>query len=370
LSYLKIENLTFKYGNHIVLENINFQGSKGELIAIVGPSGCGKTTLLRLIVGILEPSEGSIILDNENITTKNIEHREIGYVPQNQSLFPHMSVFDNITFGLKSDHVKNKLNQILELVRISGLEDLLSRKPRELSGGQKQRVALLRAIAPLPKLLLLDEPLSNVDAHLREKLALFIRIIQSNSDVTTLFVTHDLDEAKMLADRLILMKDGQILQIGAPRDVTLVPKSIETANILGLKNVFTIRNMLSNKDSSTISLITDIGSLEIPSSLVPEHTKGVYIDPTKIDINPKVIKNNIILEGKILAIIPNLTIHQSTIIVQIGKNSIITSSRKLSISNNGQFAQIIHVQVPNNELTFQLNDLVTLSIPYNSFIFL
>ncbi|MHA1971822.1 MAG: ABC transporter ATP-binding protein [Candidatus Hodarchaeales archaeon] len=367
MAYLEVKNLAFSYNNHVVLENITFQASKGELIAIVGPSGCGKTTLLRLIVGILEPSEGSIFLDNRDITKKPIEHREVGYVPQNQSLFPHMTVIDNITFGLKSNNNEEKTDQIFELIRISGLEDLLSRKPRELSGGQKQRVALLRAIAPIPKLLLLDEPLSNIDSHLREKLALFIRSIQLNSHVTTLFVTHDLDEAKMLADRLILMKHGRILQIGSPRDVTLVPKSIETANILGLKNIFKIRSMLVTKERSMIILNTDIGVLKVPPSIVPRQADGVYIDPTKIKINSKELGYSIMLQGKILAIIPNLSIHQSTIIVQIAsKNSL----NLIHSDKRGLFGEVIHIQTSNSGLPYQLNDLVTISIPANSFTFL
>ncbi|MHA1966954.1 MAG: ABC transporter ATP-binding protein, partial [Candidatus Hodarchaeales archaeon] len=166
-----------------------------------------------------------------------MEMRNIGYVPQTPSLFPHQTVFENIAFGLKAQkwgklEVKSRVN---ELAKTGGIIQMLKRQPHELSGGQQQRVALMRALAPSPQLLLLDEPLSNIDTHLREHLAIYIRDIQKLYQITTLFVTHDLNEAKMLADKLIVLNVGKIVQIGSPINVVLRPNSVDVARTLGMK---------------------------------------------------------------------------------------------------------------------------------------
>jgi len=240
LPYFEVNGLYHRYEEQWILQDVSFSGKKGELIAIVGPSGCGKTTILKTIVGILSPQKGSITINSNDITNEPIEKRNVGYVPQNQGLFPHLSVYENIAFGLRAQKwKKNEIeSHIQDLAQISDLEAVLNRKPHEISGGQQQRVSLLRAIAPFPILLLLDEPLSNIDTQLREHLAIYIRKLQEEMQITTLFVTHDLDEAKMLADKLVVLNQGKVLQIGSPVDVNLNPKSIEVATTLGLKNLY------------------------------------------------------------------------------------------------------------------------------------
>jgi ABC-type sugar transport system ATPase subunit len=242
MAFFEVQNIFFKYEDHWILEDISFQVEKGELVAIVGPSGCGKTTLLRIFVGILNPQKGSVIIENKDILTQRIETRNIGYVPQNQGLFPHLNVYNNIAFGLEAQKwEKNEIKlRVGELSQMGGLATMIRRKPHELSGGQQQRVALMRALAPSPQLLLLDEPLSNVDTHLREQLAVYIRNIQKMADITTLFVTHDLNEAKMLADKLVVLSKGKIVQIGTSKDISLKPESIEAAKTIGLKNLYEI----------------------------------------------------------------------------------------------------------------------------------
>lgn len=322
MDYLVIKNLWFRYEEEWVLKNISFTGRKGELISIVGPSGCGKTTLLRTIVGILKPQKGTIFIDHKNITQLPIEKRLIGYVPQNQALFPHLTVYENIAFGLKARKLKRKQihTRVMELANLSGITELLHRKPHELSGGQKQRVSLLRALAPNPKLLLLDEPLSNIDAQLREQLALYIKLLQQVSNTTTIFVTHDLNEAKMLADKIIILDQGKILQINKPIELTHPPRSMKVAQILGLKNIFPIKNTHVAPDKDKIIINTPIGNFSIKylTNKVKEQKEealskfsAVYIDPTKIKIFRKkdepraLIDNENLLQGRILSVIPD-----------------------------------------------------------------
>lgn len=369
MAFFEVQNLFFKYNDHWVLEDISFKGGKGELIAVVGPSGCGKTTLLRILVGILTPQRGSTFVNEQNILEKSIETRNIGYVPQNQSLFPHQNVYDNIAFGLSAKKwPKTEIKKrVLKLAEMGGIGKMLKRRPHELSGGQQQRVALMRALAPSPQLLLLDEPLSNIDVQLREQLAIYIKNIQKLASITTLFVTHDLNEAKMLADKLIVMNEGKIEQLGSPYDVVLNPGSIDTARTLGLKNVFKITSLSIDELKQNVNLITEIGNFNIPNQSIFhswEKARGIYIDPTKIQVYKAPTSDTTLFLGDILANIPEPMIHQSTLLIKV---RIPNNEEKLDdiFSIKGQ-SKILRVQIPINESEYQIDDEVWIKIPVNS----
>lgn len=363
--FFEMKNLHFKYQDHFVLSNVSFQGKKGELIAIVGPSGCGKTTLLKSVVGILTPQVGSIFIDQKDITHTPIDKREIGYVPQDQSLFPHLTVYDNIAFGLVSqkwrkEHIKKR---VLELATLGGIGKLMKRRPHELSGGQQQRVSLLRALAPSPKLLLLDEPLSNIDAHLREHLAIYIKNIQRVSAITTLFVTHDLNEAKMLADKLIILNEGKILQLGSPMEVTLNPESVEAAVTLGLKNLYNLLSITENEEEKTAILSTDIGEIYIPIPLLKGSNttpSGVYIDPTQITVSKEKFTDLNNFEGQIIAIIPEPMVHQSTLLIRVIAQQ--SKVKKGNLTLDSSKNNVIRVQIPIKDERFQISDQVSIKI--------
>lgn len=362
--FFEMKNLYFKYQDHWVLYDVSFQGKKGELIAIVGPSGCGKTTLLKTVVGILIPQTGSIFIDQKEITYQSIDRREIGYVPQNQSLFPHLTVFDNIAFGLVSQKwpKEDVKKRVLELATLGGIEKLLKRKPHELSGGQQQRVSLLRALAPSPKLLLLDEPLSNIDAHLRDQLAIYIKNIQRVSAITTLFVTHDLKEAKMLADKLIILHEGKILQLGSPMEVTLNPDSVDAAVTLGLKNLYKIFSITEIEEGKKAILSTEIGEIYVPISLIrssKNEPSAVFIDPLEIPYSKEKFTEINCFEGQIIAIIPEPMVHQMTLLIRI----LVQHSTKIeNLMADPARNNVIRVQIPINNNSFKISDQVGIKI--------
>ncbi len=370
MTYIQLSNIYFRYDEEWILNGISFSGSKGELIALVGPSGCGKTTLLRIIVGTISPQRGLIILNDEDITKIPIEHRQVGYVPQNQSLFPHLTVYENIGFGLRLSKIENRV-RIMELSQYGGIKHILSRKPHEISGGQQQRVALLRALAPVPRLLLLDEPLSNVDTHLREQLALYIRSIQKMEKLTTIFVTHDINEAKMLADRIIVMEKGTILQSGTPFEVTNKPQSLQVARSLGLQNLFPLKIKQVSEGDHPLLYDSEIGELQVSSKQKMETFKditGCFIDPTKIKIDEQQFPKDLNKIGKILAIFPDRMTNLVTIIVQLrGKND---PNRRLedlipetSANSNHLFPTKLHIQISLEETSFAVGDIIPIRIP-------
>jgi putative spermidine/putrescine transport system ATP-binding protein len=235
---LELKNVTKKFGSFTAVENFSMEVDKGEFVSFLGPSGCGKTTILRMIAGFIDPTEGEIYILGQKVNDVPPYHRDTGLVFQNYALFPHLSVFDNIAFGLKyrkvpKGEIKERVSEMLELVRLPGLE---TRKPSELSGGQQQRIAMARALVIKPKLLLLDEPLSNLDAKLRENLRVELRQIQQEVGITSIFVTHDQEEALALSDRTIVMNEGKITQIGTPTEIYEEPQSVFVAQFIGQSN--------------------------------------------------------------------------------------------------------------------------------------
>lgn len=237
---LSVKNLTKIYEDKTVVDNVEFELKKGKMLCILGPSGCGKSTILNMIGGFVKPNSGQIILDGEDITNLTAEKRDITTVFQSYGLFYHMNVFKNIAYGLKFKNIdkttiENKVNEMIELVGLKGHEKKMI---DELSGGQRQRVALARSLVLSPKLLLLDEPLSNLDQKLRVSMRLLIKNIQKNLGTTMIFVTHDQNEAFELADDIILMNKGKIEQHSYPLDIYKNPKNNFVLNFIGDKNIF------------------------------------------------------------------------------------------------------------------------------------
>ena len=235
MATLELKHLTKKFGNFTAVNDINLNVKNGEMIALLGGSGCGKTTTLRMIAGFTEPTEGSIFVDGKDVGKIPPYKRNVGIFFQNYALFPHMTVFENVSFGLKlqklpKDEIQQRVGDILKLVKLFGME---KRYPRELSGGQQQRVALARALVTRPSILLLDEPLSNLDAKLRVEMQVEIKRIQKELGITTIIVTHDHEEAVSLADRVIVMNAGQVLQIGSPYEIFDHPRSAFIADFMG-----------------------------------------------------------------------------------------------------------------------------------------
>ena len=239
MSYIEFKNINKYFGSNHVLKGIDLQVEKGELLTLLGPSGCGKSTLLRCLAGLEEVQEGSVYLEGKDITHIDARLRQIGMVFQQYSLFPNMTVAQNLAFGLKIKKLSKEemKREVIKALQMVGLEEKANAYPAQLSGGQQQRVALARAIVTKPKVLLLDEPLSAIDAKLRKSLQVEIRRIQKELNITTIFVTHDQDEAMIMSDRICLLNEGHIEQIGTPISIYTEPKTKFAAGFIGNYNV-------------------------------------------------------------------------------------------------------------------------------------
>lgn len=241
---IEIRNITKHFGSFQALSDVSLDIPKGELVALLGPSGSGKTTLLRMIAGLEPIEEGRISFDDKDLTDVHVNQRDVGFVFQHYALFKHMTVFDNVAFGLKvrkrktrpsKEEIKKKVYELLELVKLSGFA---KRYPSQLSGGQRQRVALARALAVEPKILLLDEPFGALDAKVRKELRRWLRKLHNEIHVTSVFVTHDQEEALDVADRIVIMNNGKIEQIGTPSEVYDHPATPFVYDFLGNVNLF------------------------------------------------------------------------------------------------------------------------------------
>ncbi|WP_045392624.1 ABC transporter ATP-binding protein [Falsirhodobacter sp. alg1] len=235
--YVSLRGLTISYGNTVAVPSLDLNITKGELICLLGPSGCGKTTTMRAIAGLLTPTSGSITIDGRDVTRVSPARREVGLVFQSYALFPHLSVYENVAFGLrlkKATDIDAKVKSGLGTV---GLSDFAGRMPAELSGGQQQRVALARSLVMEPKVLLLDEPLSNLDARLRLEMRMELQRIQRETGVTMVFVTHDQAEALALADRIIVMRGGRIEQQGSAEEIYNRPATSFVADFVGFETI-------------------------------------------------------------------------------------------------------------------------------------
>ncbi len=238
---VRVEQVRKTYGKVEALKGVSLSFRSGALTAILGPSGCGKTTLLRSIAGFIEVDSGRILFDTEEVTGLPPQRRGTAMVFQNYALWPHMTVFENVAYGLRLQKVppadiRRRVLKVLKLVEIGNLADVESRKPSALSGGQQQRVALARALVVEPKVLLMDEPLSNLDAKVRQRLRAELRRLQKQVGITAIYVTHDQEEALALADTVVLMDQGTIVQTGTPQEIYLQPNTAFAAEFLGVSN--------------------------------------------------------------------------------------------------------------------------------------
>ena len=239
MSRLQLDGLAKSYGAARAVDGVTLDIAEGEMVVLLGPSGCGKTTILRMVAGFVPPTSGDIRLDGHSIARLPPYKRDLGLVFQSYALFPHMTVARNVAFGLEMRGTKGPSldARVAEMLRLTRLDALAARLPRELSGGQQQRVALARALAIRPRLLLLDEPLSNLDAALRGDVGRDIRLLQRSSGLTTVMVTHDQDEAMAMADRLVVMRDGRVQQTGTQEDLYERPAAPFVASFIGRSNM-------------------------------------------------------------------------------------------------------------------------------------
>ena len=239
---IKLEHLTKRFGDTVAVNDLSITLESGKLIALLGPSGCGKTTTLNMISGILPVSGGSIFFDDRDVTSLPPEKRGIGLVFQNYALYPHMTVLQNICFPMEIQRIpkKERIRRAEELAEMVHITPYLKRKPAELSGGQQQRVAIARALSKRPDVLLLDEPLSNLDAKLRVEMREEIRRIQREAGITTVFVTHDQEEALNMSDRIAVMRNGLFEQLGTPNEIYDRPKTAYVARFVGSANILTL----------------------------------------------------------------------------------------------------------------------------------
>ena len=240
MAKVSIERLKKQFGSSVAVSDFSLDIADGELVAFLGPSGCGKTTTLRMIAGFIDPTAGTIRIGETDVTPLPVHKRNTGMVFQRYALFPHMTVAQNVSFGLEMHKVPaaerdTRIRTVLDMVRMTELRD---RYPRQLSGGQQQRVAIARALAIQPKVFLLDEPLSNLDAKLRVEVREEIRALQQRLGLTTIFVTHDQEEALAIADRMAIMHDGKVQQVGAPQELYERPANLFVADFLGKMNLF------------------------------------------------------------------------------------------------------------------------------------
>jgi putative spermidine/putrescine transport system ATP-binding protein len=288
---LRLDRLSREFGTLNALRDVSLTIRKGEFIALLGPSGCGKSTTLNLIAGLLPATGGGIWLDDRRIDTLRPEERGFGMVFQNYALFPHMSVTRNIGFGLKMrgtprDEIRRRVDEAVGLVRLRGQEQKL---PGQLSGGQQQRVAIARAIAVEPPLVLMDEPLSNLDAKLRIEMRAEIRRIHNTLGATTIYVTHDQEEALSLADRIVVLRDGEVRQVGVPEDLFARPEHLDVAEFMGFRNV--LQGQVKAVDGEMA--LVDVGTAQVSGrmreNVKPGEAAAVAIRPD--DLHPAASTN-------------------------------------------------------------------------------
>lgn len=332
---LQLKNINKYFGKNHVIKNVNLNFEKGHFITFLGPSGCGKTTLLRMIAGFYEPDEGEILLNGKNIEKVPPYDRNTAMVFQEYALFPHMNVFDNVSYGLRvkkksKDEIEKRVKQALVLMQLEGME---KRFPNQMSGGQQQRVAVARALVMNPEVLLLDEPLSNLDAKLRENVRVELRQIQQKMGLSTIYVTHDQSEALSMSDAIVVLKDGIVHQVGTPQEIYFEPKTAFVADFIGTTNLISLKGESGNQVAYGGTVFTSSNPVkegsEYVASVRPE-SAGLSKNPVENQVNLKAhITNTMFLGEKVRyflrdaldkewivdAFDPGRTIHQGDVYV-------------------------------------------------------
>ncbi len=291
---VKFENITKKFNETTAVDNVSCNFEAGTLTTLLGPSGCGKTTSLRVIAGLERATSGKILIDNEDVTLLPATDRDVSMVFQSYALFPHMSVIENVSYGLKMINVNKDeyIQKSLDTLKLVNLEGYENRMPSELSGGQQQRVAVARAIVLEPKVLLFDEPLSNLDAKLRRQVREDIREIQQKLGVTTIYVTHDQEEALAISDKVIVMNNAVIAQEGSPKELYNFPKNQFVANFIGDANVVKAEVLDSSENNHKVKLAEMTVTIKSDRNL--NSSISVALRPEKIKIQKDKIENSII----------------------------------------------------------------------------
>jgi sulfate transport system ATP-binding protein len=265
---IEVKDINKRFGDFVALDNVSLNFPSGELTALLGPSGCGKTTLLRIIAGLELADSGRVLLEGEDASDTHVRERQVGFVFQHYALFRHMTVFDNVAFGLRvkprkqrlpEAEIKKKVGALLELVQLSWLGD---RFPSQLSGGQRQRIALARALAVEPRVLLLDEPFGALDAKVRKELRRWLRRLHDELHITSLFVTHDQEEALEVSDRVVVLNKGKVEQVGTPQEVYENPASSFVFSFLGASNHFHADGRTGFVRPHELDIVTDLASTE------------------------------------------------------------------------------------------------------------
>ena len=319
---VKFENITKKFNETVAVDKVSCIFEAGTLTTLLGPSGCGKTTSLRLIAGLERASSGKIFIDNEDVTLLPATDRDVSMVFQSYALFPHMSVIENVAYGLKMAKVKKNeyIEKSIETLKLVNLEGYENRMPSELSGGQQQRVAVARAIVLEPKVLLFDEPLSNLDAKLRRQVREDIRNIQQRLGVTTIYVTHDQEESLAISDNVIVMNKSIIAQEGKPIDLYDNPNTKFVANFIGDANIIKVE--ATSKNDTLYRLKIGEVIVEVNSTKKINKTTSIALRPEKININKNKKENNLI--GKIISASFVGNSYQYTISTNVGKIYVIS----------------------------------------------
>ena len=319
-TFLRLDNITKSFAGTSVVKGVNLDFNKGEFITLLGPSGCGKTTILRMVAGFERPSSGTILVEGKDISPLPPNQRKIGMVFQAYALFPNMNVEDNVGFGLKIAGVgtDERRSRVAEMLKLIGLPGYGKRFPFELSGGQQQRVALARALAPKPKMLLLDEPLSALDAKIRVSLRQEIRAIQRDLGITTIFVTHDQEEALSISDRIVVLSAGNVEQFGSPFEVYNQPATRFVATFVGQLN--SLRAKVTNPANGSVS----IGGQQAVVPSLPKTAKAG--DTITLTMRPEAVSlanghaRDIVLDGTVAEV--NFLGSVIRLKVKLGENAI------------------------------------------------
>ena len=346
---VKFENITKKFNETVAVDNVSCTFEAGTLTTLLGPSGCGKTTSLRIIAGLERATSGRILVENEDVTLLPATDRDVSMVFQSYALFPHMSVLENVSYGLKMINVPKEefTEKSLETLKLVNLEGYENRMPSELSGGQQQRVAVARAIVLKPKVLLFDEPLSNLDAKLRRQVREDIREIQQKLGVTTIYVTHDQEEALAISDKVIVMNNAIIAQQGSPKELYNFPKTKFVANFIGDANV--VKAEIINQNNNVYEIQLAEMKINIESDQKLESSVSVSLRPEKITISKSPEENSINASVNNASFVGNS--YQYIVNSKVGKIYVVSSDTN-EIFNVGEN---VYLKFDENELRL-LND--------------
>ena len=347
---IELKNIIQKYGDFIAVNDVNLTIKEGEMVALLGPSGCGKTTLLRTIAGLIPLNSGTIHFDGTDVSNWSAQKRDTALVFQSYALFPHMTVAENVAYGLKvkgiaRDIRKERLQKILNRVK---MEEYGHRKIYELSGGQQQRVALARALVVEPGVLLFDEPLSNLDEKLRVSMRQEIRKIQLEYGITSIYVTHDQEEAMSIADRIVIMNEGLIQQIGTPGEIYFKPNNTFVAGFMGTANIVEPAAISREADRITVEILSRKYSIKAPEkSHTPDEKSKIMFRPEDINISPEGELKGIVKWYENLGAVSKIAIEcQKTDIIaqtfnRYGKSRDYTPGEELAFSINADAMHVV-----------------------------